>query len=356
MSKSDIVILSAGAITAVGLSLAETAAAARARTAGLREIDWRDRRFDHFVAGAVLDDGLPKLHEELVRQGLAGRQARMLRMAHVALAEALAPLPETTAPIALLLALPEHHNLQPIEAKSFLKNLQLQSGAALELKSSLAAPRGRAAGLMAMRQAMMRLESGAAEFVLVGGVENLIDMHVLGTLDLQGRLRNSGNPDGFIPGEAAGFLLLSTVAKARQLGQGALARVLGCASGKEPGHIYADEPYLGEGLAAAFTSLFDETPPAEPVGTVYASFNGERYWGKEFGVARLRNSAHFTETMQMEHPAECFGDIGAAHGVVMAALAAQALADSYRRGPALVYASSDYGDRAAVLLDAAAST
>jgi len=54
-----IAILSAGACTPVGLTLAETAASVRARIARLREIAWRDRRFEPFIVGSVPDAGLP---------------------------------------------------------------------------------------------------------------------------------------------------------------------------------------------------------------------------------------------------------------------------------------------------------
>ncbi|MEC5386800.1 beta-ketoacyl synthase N-terminal-like domain-containing protein [Uliginosibacterium sp. H3] len=348
--SSGIVVLSAGAITPNGLSLAETAAAARSRTANLREIEWRDRRFDPFVVGCVPDDGLPELADDLRGQGLQERFSRMLRLAHVALAEAMAPVPESAAPIPLLMGLPEHHTRSEIDPRMFMKYLQVQSGARFHA-SSLAVPRGRAGGLMAVRQAIAKLESGQSEFVLIGGVDSLVDLYVLGTLDLQGRVRNSQNPDGFAPGEGAAFLLLSTSTMAQGLGVEALAEVEACGIGLEEGHLYSDEPYLGEGLAHAFSELFAQ-PPAQPVASIYASFNGERYWGKEFGVARLRNSARFAEPLQMEHPAECFGDLGAAHGPVMAALAAQGISAGYRRSPSLIYASSDHGDRAALLLNA----
>ena len=103
---------------------------------------------------------------------------------------------------------------------------------------------------------------------------------------------------------------------------------------------------------AARPAVSAEAPPAAPIACTYASFNGERYWAREFGVARVRNSGHFADAMQMEHPAECCGDLGAAHGPLLACLAVHALAGGYRPGPCLVYASSDGGDRAAALLDA----
>ena len=64
----------------------------------------------------------------------------------------------------------------------------------------------------------------------------------------------------------------------------------------------------------------------------------------------LRQRDRFDPDHQMEHPAECFGDLGAAHGAAELGLACLGLADGYRRSPALVYGSSDFGQRAVTLL------
>ncbi len=363
-SANNIVIVNAGVVSPIGLSLAETAASARARVARIREIDWRDRRFEPFIVGTVPDDGLPELAEPLADQPLQFREARMLRLAQVALEDALAPLrplggdappapsPGSPAwtPIPLLLSLPEQHTTLPLKPAKFLARLAQQAPDLIDVSRSVAVPRGRAGGLMALREAAARLTRGDSPFVLVGGVDTLVDLYVLGTLDMQGRIRNEVNSDGFSPSEGASFLLLALASTAQQRGLTPLAQLFGQASGHESGHLYADEPYLGEGLAGTFASLLADTPPPEPITCVYSSFNGERYWAREFGVARLRQSTSFAPEHQMEHPAECFGDLGAAHGTALAALAAHGVSRGYRGAPCLVYASSDYGDRAASLL------
>ena len=350
MKPTDLVIASAGVVTPIGLSLAETAASARARVARIREIDWRDRRFEPFLVGTVPDDGLPDLAEGLTELPLQYRESRMLRLAHVALEEALAPLQGKAAPVPLLLGLPEQHTTVPLSPKKFLMHLDMQVPGALDVERSMAVSRGRAGGLMALREAAGRLARGDSPFVLVGGVDCLVDLYVLGTLDLQGRIRNEVNSDGFSPSEGAAFLLLSLASTAQAHGLTPLAHVLGYAHGQETGHIYADEKYLGEGLATTFANLLSETPPPQPIGSVYSSFNGERYWAREFGVARLRQAHAFAPDHQMEHPAECFGDMGSAQGPALAALAAHGVQQGYRQAPCLVYASSDHGDRAASLL------
>ncbi len=346
----DIVIASAGVVTPIGLSLAETAAAARARMPRLCEIAWLNRRFEPFIVGTVPDDGLPDLAPPLADLPLQYREARMLRLAHVALEDAVALLGGTADRIPLLLGLPEQHTTLPLDPGTFIKRLDQQFPDTVDVARSVAAPRGRAAGLMALREAGVRLARGDSEFVLVGGVDSLVDLYVLGTLDMEGRIRNEVNSDGFSPAEGAAFLLLTTAGMAAAKGLVPLAGLLGAAHGHEPGHLYAQEPYLGEGLSSTFDSLLTDTPLPAPISTVYCSFNGERYWAREFGVARLRQSAAFHPDHAMEHPAECFGDLGSAHGPALVALAAHAMRHGYRAAPCLVYASSDRGDRAASLL------
>ena len=353
MSAQDVVIVSAGLVSPVGLSLPETAAAARGRVARLREIDWYDRRQEAFIVGQVPDDGLPPLADTLAGLPMQAREARMLRLAHVALEEALAPLQGQDGPLPLLLGLPEQHTTRPIKPGAFLHHLAAQAPGLVDAQRSIAAARGRAAGLVALREGVVRLRRGDSAFVLVGGVDSLVDPYVLGALDLEGRVRNSVNNDGFSPAEGAAVLLLALAPTAQAQGLQPLARLLGTAHGHEPGHLYADEPYKGEGLAAAFATLLAEAPPPEPIASVFCSFNGERYWAREYGVARLRQSQAFAAEHAVEHPAECFGDLGAAHGPALAALAAHGVCQGYRRAPCLVFASSDHGDRAASLLVAA---
>jgi 3-oxoacyl-[acyl-carrier-protein] synthase-1 len=348
----DAVVVAAGMITPIGLSLAQTAAAARARVARLRAIERVDRRFEPYIVGSVPEDALPPLAPDL-EPSVQGREARLLRLAHAALEEALAQVPADAGPIPVLLGLPEHHAPTPIEEGRFLQRLAHQSGVALDLTRSMAASCGRAAGAMALKQAIARLGRAESDFVLVGGVDSLVDPLILDELDRQERIRGETNGDGFSPSEGAAFLLLTSSTRAQQDGLAVLARLAGAAIGREPGHLYASAPYLGDGLAATFSELLQSQAPSVPIACVYASFNGERYWAREFGTARLRNAAFFDEDLQIEHPAECLGDLGAALGPALVALAAHGLAGEYRRAPCLAFASSDRGERAAVLLEAA---
>lgn len=349
MSK-DIVVLSCGLFTPVGLSARETAASARSRTARLTSIEWRDNRFERFTVGVMPEGSVPALHEGLKSQPLTFRENRMLRLAGKALHEASLPFPPGATPIPVMLGLPELHTQSPIQGPDFLKRLACQSGVNLDLAQSQTIPKGRASAGLALKQACELLDQGGATHVFVGGVDCQVDLFVLGTLDQQRRIRNSRNPDGFAPGEGAGFLLLTTADRAKTASVEPLARIVGTASATEEGHLHSAQPYKGEGLATAFESLFGATPPTPKVNCIYASFNGEHYWAKEFGVAMLRHREHFDDAYAMEHPAECFGDLGAAHGAVMLGLAALRLKRTCSENPSLLSMSSDLGDRSVALL------
>ncbi|MCX9156608.1 beta-ketoacyl synthase N-terminal-like domain-containing protein [Niveibacterium sp. 24ML] len=348
------VVVAAGLVTPVGLSLGETAAATRARMPRLRECSWLDRRFEPFIVGRVPESGLPALAPSLANESIQAREARMLRLAHAALSDTLSAIPAQITPPPLLLGLPEHHTQIAIEPARFLQRLALQSGPCFDLSASVAAPRGRASALMALSQAVRIIESGQSPYVLVGGVDSLNDLYILGTLDREQRIRGETVSDGFTPSEGAGFILLAKDTAITGTGLKALVRLSGSASGQEPGNLYAQAPYLGEGLAAAVSEVLAQAATDTPIQTVFSSFNGERYWAREFGVARIRNAQAFGDETQMEHPAECFGDLGAAHGIALAAVAAHGVSEGYRRAPCLVYASSDHADRAAVVFEGTA--
>jgi 3-oxoacyl-[acyl-carrier-protein] synthase-1 len=209
---------------------------------------------------------------------------------------------------------------------------------------------------MAVARALELLVTRQASQVLVGGVDTYWDALLLAHLDAEERLKARERlSDGFTPGEGAAFLLLGRAGEAAKIARLPLARILGAGRGREPGHRYSPEPYLGEGLAQSFQHLFERLPASIPkVGRVYAGFNGESFWTKEWGVAYLRHSRHFEPGFRIEHPAEFTGDLGAALGPVMLVAAALGLHRGYRQGTCLVWSSSDREERAAVMIQAAA--
>jgi len=188
--------------------------------------------------------------------------------------------------------------------------------------------------------------------MVAGGIDSYRDPWVLGTLDRAERVKSGSNWDGFVPGEGAGFLLLASEAAAAARGLPVLARVSPVAIGFEPGHLESAEPYRGDGLANTLRQLVPHITQAGPVREVYSSMTGESHWAKEWGVAFMRTRHVFAERHELHHPADSFGDTGAASGPLMVGLAALGLKGRYRGSPVLAYGSSDRGGRAALMLTA----
>ena len=110
----------------------------------------------------------------------------------------------------------------------------------------------------------------------------------------------------------------------------------------ELGHRYSEEPYRGDGLAAAFTQAISHGPQ-QSIANIYASLNGESFGTKEYGVAMMRNSKMLKEDCLLSHPADCFGDINAAFAPVLLAIMA-----NKTQGSSLAYCASEGPSRAAI--------
>jgi 3-oxoacyl-[acyl-carrier-protein] synthase-1 len=188
--------------------------------------------------------------------------------------------------------------------------------------------------------------------MIAGGIDSYQDLFVLTQLDREQRVKSRANLDGFIPGEGAAFLLLTTEAAAAARHLPIIGRVTPMTSGFEVGHLYSTEPYKGDGLAVTFQQLVSRGVVEAPIAQVYSSMTGESHWAKEWGVAHLRSKAAMRPDLEVHHPADCCGDTGAACGPLMVGLAATGIRNRYQRGPTLVYGSSDRGARAAVVVTA----
>jgi 3-oxoacyl-[acyl-carrier-protein] synthase-1 len=354
MAANSVVVVGVGMTTPVGLTTAETAASVCSATMLFAETPIHDRRSEPFILAEVIEGGLPGLRKEVAAApGLTSREARMLRLATMPLRECLKSLkPGPVAP-GLVLALPELQTTLPLDGQRFLQLLAQQTEGSFNPKQCAATHVGRAGGLAAIGQAAETIRQGKARFMLAGGVDTYRDPYVLGTLDLEKRVKSSVHLDGFIPGEGAAFALLASAEAAAAAELAPLVRISPVFQAVESGHLYSKEPYRGDGLALAIEKLAASGAAGAPIAEVYSSMNGESHWGKEWGVSFIRNRAVFTPDHSTHHPADCLGDTGAASGPIMLGLVVHGLQNQYRRGPCLIYCSSDRGQRAVVAAGAA---
>jgi 3-oxoacyl-[acyl-carrier-protein] synthase-1 len=246
--------------------------------------------------------------------------------------------------VVLFIGLPELRDTEAPWLKHFPAYLQKLTDIPVDRAHSLIVAKGRASALLALEHALETLQTDPSAAVVVGGVDTYLDLRLLATLDAEKRILGPRVMDGFIPGEGAAFYLLSgeEVPKSRN---GRNVVVLGAASFMDPAHRYGSEAARGEGLASALDALRQMSSAAAPIGATFAGFNGESFDTKLWGVARLRHDDFFSKEMIIDHPADKFGDTGAAIGAILMVLAARALVSGTRSGPALVWAASDQESR-----------
>jgi 3-oxoacyl-[acyl-carrier-protein] synthase-1 len=336
-------VISASAICAVGGGVAQIEASIRAGLSGVAAISICDHSFSPIRMGLVPRDALDELNPSLDALPLTSRQRRMLRLASPVLHEVTADLAGLGA-IPIFLGLPDAHPRRPPPAQpAFLEHLQIQAGIVFDPTQSRVLPAGRAAGLLALEAGLRCLQDERSEVVIVGAIDTFVDLALLGELDADRRLLGTGAMDGFIPGEGAAFVALRR-SRAGPRSDVRRAAVIATGSVIDPGHRYGDAPATGEGLSRAIEGMRASMPASSPlVRTTFAGFNGESFGAKEWGVARLRHRSFFDPNGEVVHPADCYGDAGAATGVLLIAMTQHALARGHRSGPILVWASSDTG-------------
>lgn len=346
------VVLASSVLCAAGRGPEQLWASARAGISRIAASPVMDRYFEPIRMGLVPEDALePELPSEVDSLPLPSRARRMLRLA----APTLRTILESAGPppVRLYLGLPQLAVSEAQWMRAFALHLGKLAGVAIDAPNSRIVPSGRAAALTALELALEALEREPGRSVIVGGVDTFLDLRLLASLDADGRILGSRVMDGFIPGEGAAFLVLADASHAQQSEAGVTITVDAAASASDPGHRSGTEPARGEGLAQALNLLRSRLGnAAEPVGTTLAGFNGESFDAKAWGVARLRHADFFAPRMVLQHPADCFGDTGAATGAILLGLASQALAAGQRPGPALVWAASDGESSACALLSA----
>jgi 3-oxoacyl-[acyl-carrier-protein] synthase-1 len=333
-------------LCSIGNGTDQVWATARAGIARIGNSHVMDRNFDPIQMGLVPEDALGELDPDIDKLPLPSRARRMLRLAapsFQAIGKGLGP------PAAVFIGLPELSDAEAPWLKHFPSYLQKLTGVPIDRDRSVIVPKGRASALLALERALEALQADPSTAVIVGGVDTYLDLRLLATLDAEQRILGPRVMDGFIPGEGAAFYAL-TREGAANVHNGLSVVVHGAASSLDPGHRYGTEPARGEGLAVALDTLRQKSRALEPIGTTFAGFNGEGFDGKLWGVARLRHNDIFSKEMQLDHPADKFGDAGAAMGAILMTLAAKSLVTGTRPGPALVWVASDRESRSCAVL------
>lgn len=348
MNSKTISLIGIGMMTPLGDNAKMTAAAVRAGISAFSVSSIYNKYFMPMTLALIPEEAIPSFSTEInCSPNFTESNMRMLQLSQKPLAEALSNLPiEIKVP--LFLALPEEiSGFPPRIYEGILNDLYIQCNRMFDVKRSRYFNNGRASGIEALVEAFDVLMKNEVEFVLVGGCDSYMDIPILESLDKDDRVLAEGIMCGFAPAEGAAFLLLASEQTAKKHSIRSIAQIYLPIVTDEPGHRYSKQPYKGDGLSNAIAGAI-EPLENEKVQTVFAGFNGENFFAKEWGVAYLRNYDNFTDKLRVEHPADCFGDTGTAVAPLLIGLAAIGMQKQYIKGPCLIFCSSEKEKRGAV--------
>jgi 3-oxoacyl-[acyl-carrier-protein] synthase-1 len=345
-------IIGVGAQTSIGLTLPATSAAFRSGINAFGRSEYLRQRKNGRGITLAFNTTLP--HEDFAYD-------RMKTLALAAAGEALDPLRDRMAdqlagesrlPL-FLSAPPPRPGLPDGSGARMVQELTDSLPVGVDRERCVLMDTGHDGGLALLGLAANMVAEGRSSACLVGGVESYKDIETLHFLEELNRLKTDEQPNGFIPGEAAAFLLVGTRRFARDIGAQPLAQVVAFSRAIEQSPWYMGEPTTGQGLTDALRGALDPQGDGRHSAAVtYADLNGESWRVDEWGYAYLRNAKQIEDPLELRHPADCWGDIGAATGTALAALCAFELAHPRVGAPtALVWSACDTRPfRSAVLI------
>ena len=345
---NDIAVIGMGLCTPLGLTARTTQVEIAAGTVRFFEIDGVGSENDSMQASL-----LTLLDPEM------SRTERMIAMATTALDGCLGNLYQTgTNAIPGFLGLPHVGIGGQVDEEALINALMEVAPPDVQLRfdaSNLCA-NGRSGLFQALGQAWAYLEAHPTAVVLLGAVDSMCDQDSLTSLMQENRILGERNPDGLIPGEAAGFFLLMAADNARKMNLKEYIRLLCYALAKEPRHVFQEQPNLGEGLTHAFRQLRQHPRTRDRrVDYLHSCQTGESIWATEFAYAYLRNVELMPEPLVGDLIAESLGDAGAGSAAVQLGMSSYTLEKLCRTlgnsRRSLTYGCSDDGQIGACIVE-----
>ncbi|MFO0615813.1 MAG: beta-ketoacyl synthase N-terminal-like domain-containing protein [Polyangiaceae bacterium] len=334
---SGLVVSRFGLATPLGLSAAATQAAVAAGLSWFRETQTIGRGNEPIRAA-----WLPALPPE------TSRVERVLFFARRAIAECTAGLDDVVRSLPVFMALPEVGHGAPLVATDL--SYPLAQGATPRLDfSARAVLAGRAGFLLALDAARTAIVEQRTEAAIVAGFDSYCDPASLDLLGSANRTLGPENPDGLIPGEGAGALLLSTPAFALRARLPALLRLNAIAAADDSRPFRKRSAMQGHALNHVFHQLRAADPGR--ADALFSCQTGEGFWSRELSVVSLRNGPLMPEPRREYLLSRSLGDTGAAACPIQLAVLVHLHSRVWRRGQklerALIYGASDAGRVAA---------
>ena len=331
-------IIASGMVTGVGLNAPASCAAIRCGVNASEETRFIDEGGEWIMGVRVP-----------LSQPWRGR-SKLVQMVVPAIQECLEPFPDLSIEhLPLLLCVAEEDRpgrLAGLDG-TLLMEIQVEIGQKFHESSALI-PKGKVGIVAALRQAEQVIDSENVGACIIAGVDSLLIAETLKAYEEEGRLLNSKNSDGFIPGEAGTAVLVTKTLKTMEPS----LHCLGMGFGQEEATENSGQPLKAEGLMTAIREAC--TNANRDIGETdfrVTDLSGEQYYFKEAALALTRILRTRKEEYDIWHPADCVGEVGAAIGPAMLSVLLAAYRKGYSLGStALAHFGNVDGARAAVVI------
>lgn len=337
-------VLASGMVTPLGYNGPASLAALRAGISAVQATGWVDHESGRRLRGARTS--LPHGSEGLEKV------ADLLAPAIDECLRAAAPEPPQAIPWLVATAAPQRPGRVPGLDEHLLDEVQARLGLVRHPASHTFAA-DQTGGMLALLQAQRLLAEGHARRVVVAGVDSYLREDTLRAYLKRRRLMSESNSNGFFPGEAGTAVLVAQGAPAAQGAEGAALAITGWGQGQEPAPIEGTQPLQARGLSeAARAALDDAGVTMRDIAFRLTDLSGEHYKFKEAMIVALRlDRGPRDEPLDLWHPVEYLGEVGAAVLPCLLGWAQHAFAHGYAPGPrALCHVGNDAGQRAALVV------
>ncbi len=230
--------------------------------------------------------------------------------------------------------------------EDLVRSVQAEGGWRFDERASAMILTGNTGGIRGLGHARALLQDSNVPGVLVTGVDSFLNRAALDHMESGRYLKTADNPDGVIPGEGAAALLVTRPWAWDRIPP--LLEVVGLGSAGEEAAADSDLPNTGKGLAAAIRdALSDAGMSTGATDFRLSDVAGERVQFAETNYAMSRTLRERHEQYPLWLPGESLGEVGAAAGPTLLAVAGIAFAKGYAPGPAaLCQTGSRSGARA----------
>jgi 3-oxoacyl-[acyl-carrier-protein] synthase I len=343
--KTELAITGIGMLTPVGLSAPATLHSIRSGITRLTLQRYPDR-LQKWVTGAVIPVWLPYGRER--RLGVLALRAMQAALDAAGIAHTDAEEMRATG---VIFAVPEsvrpayRFPTRPVWNELTAGRNGFQHLGAVEVIAG-----GACSALLALTRVEEVMRAKRLARCLIGGIDTQLQLRTIRWHEDNRRLKCSYVVDGLIPGEGACFLVVEPEHQAVRRGTRPLARVASVSIEREHAPILSDQPNTAGALTGALRKSLDEAGiSAAGVGMVWSDLNGESYRAREWAFSEIRLG--FTTATELMHPADCYGDVGAATDASLLALAAMSHLTNWADGkPLVVFAGSEAGLRGAAVI------